>query len=73
MNTDYEKVDHEADGRSDASIHMESNQMNYQMPPQYYQPQAQQPVNILAGPGYKLYDAQSQVSKWTWYINVFAW
>lgn len=33
----------------------------------------QQPAGILEGPGYKLVQAQSKVSKWSWYIKIFAW
>lgn len=44
-----------------------------QPPQQFYMPQNIQPVNILSGPGYKVFEAQSQVSKWSWYINIAGW
>jgi hypothetical protein len=47
-------------------VFSDPNQQNAQ---NFQQPQ----VNILQGPGYKLYSAQTQVSKWSWYLRVFGW
>ena len=61
---------------SDVDIGGSSNQYRPQgsVPYQvHYQAQQPQQVNILNGPGYTLCKAQSQVSKWAWYIKVFAW
>lgn len=61
---------------SDVDIGASSNQYRPQgsVPYQvHYQTQQPQQVNILNGPGYTLCKAQSQVSKWAWYIKVFAW
>jgi hypothetical protein len=40
---------------------------------QAYEVHYQQPAGILHGPGYKLVNAQTQVSKCSWYIKIVAW
>ena len=45
----------------------------YPHPQLQARPQQNYPVNILEGPGYKLFEAQSQVSKWRKYVNIFGW
>ena len=36
-------------------------------------PQTIQPINIVSDPGYKVFEAQKQVNKWSWYINIAGW
>ena len=69
MSTKYGKV----------VVNDNSNQSDFDQNIGFPQPQVQvrphfnQPVNILEGPGYKLFEAQSQVSKWRYYVNIIGW
>jgi hypothetical protein len=82
MATNYKGFDiQESNDHSDVDIEEGSPQPGYpqasQAVPQYNQQYAQypqiNPVNVLQGPGYRIVQAQTQVSKWAWYIKIFAY
>ena len=66
MSTKYGKVVNEGINQSDVDI-------GYPHPQLQERPHPNHQVNILEGPGYKLFEAQSQVSKWKKIINIFGW
>ena len=59
------------DEDQDISIGTPSPHINVVPQQQMYAPQHQPQVNILEGPGYRLFSAQKTVKSWSFYLKIY--